>query len=574
MNGLLRAVAILIAVAGVVDPAIPMSGATRARLAVVTATPASADSVAIRDRVAATLAASFDVVPQVTSDSAAAVVVGDRYPEDPLPDTLLISTITTEQTTAPSVRVVRVNAPREVPPATTIHLDVEVEGLGVAGTSTDLSARIAGLEVARASHQWSGASEYWRAGLDAVPVGDPPWVVETSVVTSNAVSRAVDTVVDLRRTPLRVMFYEPRPSWATTFVRRALEADRRFESAGVSFSSRGIAARTGDAVSLSDPRIDAADLIVVGGLDRLSAPDGRSLDRFMRIRGGAVVLVPDARIGAGPARDLLSQSSLRLELSERLLERSAKLVMPANVAPLEASELLVFGALPPGADVVAATAGADPVPVAASMPYGGGRLLVSGAMDAWRFRANDNGAFDRFWQSTLAGLALAAPPPIDVAVEPPFLRPFERGEVVVRVRSREYAELAATMNGDQPIRLRPEPEAGVYRGTFTAAGVPGRSTIDVHAAGAAQPGISRSVLVRAVAHRAGAKPPLAMLASSHRGIDVAPDRIADLARFLLGAVDNPRATVVRRPMRSAWWMLPFATCLCGEWWRRRRRGLR
>ena len=28
------------------------------------------------------------------------------------------------------------------------------------------------------------------------------------------------------------------------------------------------------------------------------------------------------------------------------------------------------------------------------------------------------------------------------------------------------------------------------------------------------------------------------------------------------------------PMRSPWWIVPFAACLGGEWWLRRRRGLR
>jgi hypothetical protein len=35
-----------------------------------------------------------------------------------------------------------------------------------------------------------------------------------------------------------------------------------------------------------------------------------------------------------------------------------------------------------------------------------------------------------------------------------------------------------------------------------------------------------------------------------------------------------RATIVRRPMRSGWWLLPFAAGLAAEWWQRRRRGLR
>ena len=113
-----------------------------------------------------------------------------------------------------------------------------------------------------------------------------------------------DVVVDVRRDPLRVEFYDPRPSWATTFVRRALEADARFQVATLSSTSRGISAQTGGAVPLDDPRLDAFDVVIVGGLDRLSAADVRALDRYMRERGGAVVVVPDQRIDAGPARDL------------------------------------------------------------------------------------------------------------------------------------------------------------------------------------------------------------------------------------------------------------------------------
>ena len=30
----------------------------------------------------------------------------------------------------------------------------------------------------------------------------------------------------------------------------------------------------------------------------------------------------------------------------------------------------------------------------------------------------------------------------------------------------------------------------------------------------------------------------------------------------------------RYPMRSFWWMFPFVACLAGEWWLRRRGGLR
>jgi hypothetical protein len=573
---LLRLAAIAIASAGVVDPAITMSGAMRPRLAVVVsiAEPSALPLASpVRDRLARNLGAAYEIVSQITSDSAGVIVIGDRYPDGSVPDSLPVATVTTANNAGPSVRIVRVETPREVPAATAIHVDVEVEGLAVAGRTTDVRVRIADLEVGRASHRWAADRERWRAGVDVVPIGEPPFVfrIEARTVGREVITldSAADTSVDVRRHAFRVQVYEPRPSWATTFLRRALEADARFQVESVSFSSRGIAARTRDDVSLSDPRIDSFDVLVVGGLDRLSVADVRSLERYMRERHGGVVLAPDQRIDKGSIRDLLPAAPL----TERLLERSVKLET-RGAASLEASELLVSGNLTPGSHVVAQTAGSDPSPVIVSMPHGGGRLLLSGAMDAWRFRAADGGAFDRFWQSTIAGLALAAPPPIDVRVVPLLLRPGERGDVIVRLR--EDAPVSASIDGDQAIRLRPEPEAGVFRGTFTARGTPGRSTIDVQVAGAHGQSASRTLLVLADIRRVtpDAAPALSMLASSHRGIDVTPDHLADLERFVRNTVPSPRTTLVRHPMRSTWWILPFAVCLSAEWWMRRRRGLR
>ncbi len=560
-HALLRVIAFGIAILALVDPSIAVSGASRARIAVVVSRPAPPDADGVRDRVARSLGSAFEIVPAITPDAAAVVVVGDRYPVDSIPDALLVATVTTPDS-APGVRILRVDTPPDVPAATTIHVEVELEGAGVSGRTTDVTVAIAGLEAGRASHRWTVNAERWRARIDAVPVGAPPFVIR--VAAGKAIA---DALVASRTTPFRVQFYEPRPSWATTFIRRALEADSRFQTSSLSFSSRGISARTGNEVPLGDPRLDGFDVVIVGGLEALASADTRALDRFMRERGGAVVVVPDQKITAGPARDLIAGA----DLVERLLEQ------PATLGPvsLQASELLVLLALTPGSDVIARAPGADAVPVIASMPRGDGRLLLSGAMDAWRFRAAGNNAFDRFWQSTIAGLALAAPPPIDVRVEPPLLRPGESGEVIVRVRAHDTTSVRASLDGAQPIRLVPEPETGVYRGRFTAKSAPGRSTIEVHADGGQARSASRTLLVQADARRAvSTAPPLAMLASSHRGIDVTPDHIADLERFLSSTVSSPRETRARHPMRSVWWIVPFASCLSAEWWLRRRRGLR
>ena len=77
-------------------------------------------------------------------------------------------------------------------------------------------------------------------------------------------------------------------------------------------------------------------------------------------------------------------------------------------------------------------------------------------MDAWRYRAADKGAFDRFWQSTIAGLALGVPPAVDIRVDPPLLRPGESGGVSVRVRSSTVgASVSAALDGEHPLRLLP-----------------------------------------------------------------------------------------------------------------------
>jgi hypothetical protein len=148
--------------------------------------------------------------------------------------------------------------------------------------------------------------------------------------------------------------------------------------------------------------------------------------------------------------------------------------------------------------------------------------------------------------------------------------------VIVRVRSRASAGVSASIGTHQPIRLRPEAEAGVFRGTWTAGGAPARLTIDVRAAeGRAEP-VSRTVLVRSDARHAtpDVVPALSMLAASHHGIDAKPDRLADVERFIRRTVASPRTSAARHPMRSAWWFVPFAACLSAEWWLRRRRGLR
>ena len=569
----LRLIAIAIAIAAVVDPSVAVDAATRPRIAVVVQDADAPDAARVRDDVARDLAADYDVVPHVVSDAAAAILIGNRYPIDPVPDSLRVMTVTIPQPAGP-VRIVRLAAPREVPPATRIRVDVELDARDAAGRTSELRARVGGFDSSVVSHLWTQPDERWRASLDVVPVGEPPFVVRIAASTAAAggatASTAADVVVRRRTMPLAVEFVDARPSWASTFVRRALESDPRFRVESESGESRGVMARTAGAVRLANAELDRFDAVVLGGLDRVTATDVAGVERYMRERGGAVVLLPDQRIESGPARVLLPA------FSERLLDRPASLVSPSGGAVLRASELLVAQGLPAGADVVMQMpAGGGAVVVA--MPQAGGRLLVSGAMDAWRYRAADRAGFDRFWQSTIAGLALTTPQPIDVEVTPAVLRPLEAATVTVRVRGAEPARVSAAFGG-QPLRLVPDAGRGMYRGRITAGDRSRPATLDVKAVDArgarqstAQP---VPIVVDAAPPVAPVAAPLSLLSASHHGVDVPPAHTGDIAQALRQSVPLTHAIARQHPMRSPWWLVPFVGCLAAEWWSRRRHSLR
>jgi hypothetical protein len=366
--------------------------------------------------------------------------------------------------------------------------------------------------------------------------------------------------------PFRVFVYEPRPSWASAFIRRSLEGDPRFAVSSVSYPSRGIAVRTGGTTTLAD--LAAVDVVAVGGLDRLSASDASALDRFMRERGGSVALLPDARVDRGPAAGLVPLPAP----SEMLVDARAALLPAVPLPRIDASELLVFRRTPAGADVLARANGSnDPVVIVA--PHGDGRVLFSGALDAWRSRAEPGVEFDRFWRSAFAALALATPPPLGVQVTPPVLRPGGQARVLVRARGLDGG-ISATLETGEMVRLWPEAERGVFSGAFAAPLTDGAHAIDVTVGGAAATRARGLFVVGGDVRSTAPGAPLALLAASHGGIDVGPDDLPALERSLRQKIVASAATTVRRPMRSPWWLLPFAACLGGEWWLRRRRGLR
>jgi hypothetical protein len=67
---------------------------------------------------------------------------------------------------------------------------------------------------------------------------------------------------------------------------------------------------------------------------------------------------------------------------------------------------------------------------------------------------------------------------------------------------------------------------------------------------------------------------LAAWTASHRGAVVAETDLSSLAPALTKALSAPVETRTIHPMRSAWWLIPFAGLLGIEWWQRRKNGHR
>ena len=585
----LRGMAVAVALLALVDPPLTVSGHQLPRLAIVVQggpsmrLPSvdgrgsrSAVATRVRAQLGDALAGEFDIVDGADNSADALIVLGDRYPEEPPPETARVSTISLGGELAPNVAIVDVTAPRAIPPATAIRLSARVEGSRLSGQTTVAIVRAGGAEVGRASHTWSKDRETWLAQIDAVPVGRPPFTFEVSLAALPAEATALDNAAVVRveeADRMRVLVLEARPSWATAFVRRAIESDPRFAVSGIGVASprarvaSGAAAPTADWLTRADDAALAAfDVVVAGGLEALPPATASILDRFMRERGGAVALVPDARIPAAVVREFMPG----VEFREALLERPTALD-----GGLRAGELLGSSSLPAGAQVIAQE-GTSKRAVVWTAARGDGLLFVSGALDAWRYRAESQGSFDRFWRSTLSGLALAARPAVDVTLSPRRAAVGERVRVVARVRSLERTRLgerlgiAGEVDG-QPLRFWPDATEGTFSASFFAGQGPQSaaraSLADADASGSA------ALTVDDHPRRASALP-LALLAETRGGVDVGPANVPALLQHLRDGIASAPAKQTRHPMRSAWWLVPFSIGLGGEWWLRRRRGAR
>jgi hypothetical protein len=222
-------------------------------------------------------------------------------------------------------------------------------------------------------------------------------------------------------------------------------------------------------------------------------------------------------------------------------------------------------------------------PVIFAARRGAGAVILSGALDAWRYRGVDDEAFARFWRQTIAGIATAVPPPMEVSVSPAIARPGEPVTVRVRLRDTELSpnadRAALTLDAravdpeskvEEAIRLWPTAEPGVLSGEWRA---PRDGTFNITASTATLRGDATLIAAADVETHPDPAQTLDLYARLSGGRLFSAGRLDDMIEALHSSY--PAVWMVRRlhPMRSPWWCVPFALLLCGEWAFRRKRGL-
>jgi hypothetical protein len=265
--------------------------------------------------------------------------------------------------------------------------------------------------------------------------------------------------------------------------------------------------------------------------------------------------------------------------AEVLLERPAAVASAAG--GLRASEMVVARHWPSGTTPLATrAAGGLRQPVVTSWPVGLGRFVFSGALDAWRYRADDEVAFERFWQAVMANLAAAAPGSLAVEIEPAVAAPGDHVRVIARVRgglAPDSADGTITISAvllleggaRHSVRLWPSAGEGMFEGRLEAH-LPGRHLIEA-AAGARTAAAPMLVTPGARQPRGLDRAALERFARATGGVVVGADDRGSLEAHLRARAETVEA--VARPTRSAWWFLAGFAALCGEWTLRRRRGL-
>ncbi|HSC26250.1 MAG TPA: hypothetical protein VLD67_03190 [Vicinamibacterales bacterium] len=583
----MRTAAVILALAATLDPSYvrERGGTARVDLVVLPDAGSGTRSAAreaaerVRARVRETLRGrvSFDS-PEAT---AGVVFVGDAVPAEAVRGNVPASVVVVHATDQPNVRLLTVSLPPDPIAGRATEVTAVIQADGMAGTTSVVTLEHAGAVLSRSSHRWTLDAE--RAEVRLACMAPSPGVRALTVVVqplegeATAADNRMSLLASADARRLKIFVLEPRPSWAVAFIRRALEADPLFDVTALSQLSQEIAVRAGGPPRmLSLDRLSPYDLVLVGAPEGLRAADVGALASFARVRGGAVVLVADRR-PSGPYISLVPSGGF-----DEVLLAVPAVLDGGSAGRLRAAELVVPKALLPGAMALASlerNGNSSGVVIAA--PLGDGRVIFSGVLDAWRYRADEDG-YAAFWRAQVAAAASSAPRRLQLFVDSAFVAPGRRIRLRATLRRTEFHERngrvdvpsvdARIMDASglvQPVRLWPDTVPGVFEGEWEAS-APGRYEVQVTAG----TDLVRDTVVvvdpRAEAGAAADPGSPALVAEATGGVAVTAADLAPLEQWLR-SLPRPRERVEFHPARSFWWMLATVALLCAEWTIRRRR---
>ncbi|MEO6236928.1 MAG: hypothetical protein ABIQ52_07990 [Vicinamibacterales bacterium] len=575
-----RWIAIAIATAAAIDPALPWPVRTRATIRVVGERANRGNSVTAQLRTAGfTLAdaqepaaivllgnspRSFYSLPRAAPPASGSAAAPQVWALDTAP-------------AAPNARVVDVMVSPVRVAEHAVAVRVEVEARGLQGTTSEVVLEDAGITVATTRHEWKTPSETWEAELRYLPPGPAGGRVRVRVLDMRGESTRDDNSADLAlpamRGPVRTLVIEAGVTWPGLFVRRAIEGEPAFAVTARQHASAAIATRAGSPPAvLTRDTLAPFEVVIIGGPANLTAAETGALRWFVEERGGVLVLIPD-RSPPGRYMSLLGDPPVEL----RLLEKPVVLK-----DELQSSELIVATQPPAGSRTLAATAAGDAVVFAARR--GAGAVIFSGALDAWRYRAQDDDGFARFWRRVIADETAAVPPPLEVSLEPALVAAGEATRITARLRGSELRSgsdalsldpvaaraVSAEARLDLPVRLWPTAEPGVYEGEWRP---PVAGTFNITVTAGERRGDETLWATDTAGPGSAADPEALALAARTSGGQVFPveqsTAFVEAMSRAFPARASMRATHI---MRSPWWVVPFAGLLCVEWAARRRNG--
>jgi hypothetical protein len=569
----LRVLAVLLLAAAIVDPAFTKSSDEPLPVAIRAASAGIGDRNLASDvhRALAPFATFIDL--DSPREPAAIVLAGESIDPRQIPPSGPLSIVT-----RPRVRNVKIAAVT-VPDTMVLGLAGTIAGVvhaeGMQGTTSRIVLEQNGLVLARVEHRWTRPVETFGVRLNYLP--DAPGVRVLRMLSqpleheSTSGDNHMDFRIPVRDRRLNVLVYEQRPSWSATFVRRALEEERLFEIATLTQTSRGVSVESGaPPPALSASILEAYDLVIAAAPEALEPRDFEALTRFASVRGGTVLFLPDRR-PSGRFLEYLRQRAFT-RTDEVLLETAATLEPKAP--PIRAAEFAVPVDPGSGTRVLASLRDRERVrPVVVAWSEGAGRMIYSGALDAWRYRTDN--AFTSFWKEHIAGAAMASPPPLQVTLEPGMVAPNAVVRLTARFRGTETTadtvvsgRIIDRRGEAEPVRLWPTAESGAFEAEFNAP-ASGEYIVEVATAGVR----ASSPLIVAPDARFGppASSGLEQIAASTGGVAVDIDHLSSVADHLRG-LPRERAPRIVHPTRAAFWSAAFILALSMEWWLRRRTG--